>query len=59
MTIPHHTKIHAEIIKAWQEYFVTLKDDMAVHILYLHNLQILIILRMLLGQSHSLLMSGH
>lgn len=30
--IPHRTKIRAEIIKAWQEYFVTLKDDMAVRI---------------------------
>ena len=57
--IPHRTKICSEIIKAWQEYFVTLKEDMAVCIFDFHNSQILIILRMLLEKSHSLPISGH
>lgn len=41
--VPHHTKIKKDIIKAWKEYFVILKQDLAVRILSFIRLISLII----------------
>ncbi|KIM68335.1 hypothetical protein SCLCIDRAFT_105772 [Scleroderma citrinum Foug A] len=41
--IPHHTKIKMDIIQAWKDYFVILKQDLAVCILTFIELILLIV----------------
>ena len=48
--IPHCTKIKMDIIEAWKDYFVILKQDLAVRILLFIRFQLLITSQMLLCQ---------
>ena len=48
--IPHRTKIKTDIIEAWKEYFVILKQDLAVRILSSVGLKLLITSQMSLCQ---------
>ena len=48
--IPHRTKIKMDIIEAWKDYFVTLKQDLAVCILLSIVLKLLITSQMPLCQ---------
>ena len=61
--IPHRTKIKMDIIQAWKDYFVILKQDLTVCILTFIELILLIVsvncvLRMQLGMFPSLLIYG-
>ncbi|KIK74715.1 hypothetical protein PAXRUDRAFT_174875, partial [Paxillus rubicundulus Ve08.2h10] len=33
--IPHHTKIHEDIISAWQRYFMVLQAELAVSVKFI------------------------